>query len=194
MIKKIIPLTLLLLLLSGCSFAIISEDNVDLYEKELKAAIADVDLHSELYIFPESTKQGIPLKFSSLSRMALFTNDYFFYLVMKYDEETFDSELTRLEEIKANFKSGNTKSILKDETYPLFITIYDTYRFEYAVYDKEKFEIAYVTNQLFDWEETNIEVYHIVPELNFHSIGSYPKNGYNMYYHYVDNVGEYVKD
>ena len=74
----------------------------------------------------------------------LMNGSYFFYLVMNYDEENFNNELTRLDSIKGHFPNGETKSIIHYEDESIYLTINRDSRYEYVKYNKEKLEIAYV--------------------------------------------------
>lgn len=198
MLRKLL-LLLVPFLLCGCS----SNSNVRKYDDALKEAIDNPDFHSQLYIFPENTDKGTPKNFAYKSLADLLTGSYFLYLVMDYDEESFNKELERLDKIEGHFLEGQTKPILHYEEESIYLTISKDNRFEYVKYNKEKFEIAYVSNQLFSKMTANVQPNHTLPSLTIPSELDDGDNSYNMYYFYSDepdgmggtlHVGTYVSD
>lgn len=188
-------------LLCSCGFN--SNSNVRTYNDVLKDAKENPDFHTQLYVFPENTNIGTPTNFAYKSMADLMNGSYFFYLVMNYDEENFNNELTRLDSIKGHFPNGETKSIIHYEDESIYLTINRDSRYEYVKYNKEKLEIAYVSNQLFSWVTARVEPKHSLPNISIPSELDDGDNSYNMYYFYSDepdgmggtiHIGMYVDD
>lgn len=200
MFKK--PILLLIpLLLCSCGFN--SNFNVKTYNDVLKDAKDNPDFHTQLYVFPENTNIGTPTSFAYKSMADLLNGSYFFYLVMNYDEENFNNELTRLSNIEGHFANGETKSIIHYEDESIYLTINRDSKYEYVKYNKEKLEIAYVSNQLFSWMSARVDSKHSLPNLTIPSELDDGDNSYNMYYFYSDepdgmggtiHIGMYVDD
>lgn len=201
MLRKTILILIPAILLSSCGYS--SNSNVQTYEKTLKAAIENPDFHSQLYIFPSNTNNGVPTSFAYKSMGDLLTGSYFLYLVMTYDEENFSNELTRIENVEGHFPDGQIKSIIHFEEQSIYLTINRDNKFEYVKYNRETLEIAYVSNQLFSWATANVELRHKLPNLKIPSELDDGENSYNMYYFYSDepdgmggtiHIGMYVID
>ena len=98
--------------------------NAEQYQDDLKEYREKRDFHSQLYIFPDSLNGEI-VKYIISETSDLFNGSYFFYLVLEYDQETFDSELTRLSEIKATYVKHNNvvKPILHYSEESIYLTI-----------------------------------------------------------------------
>ena len=200
MLRKSI-LVLLPALLCSCGFS--SNSNIDTYDEALKAAVDNDDFHTQLYIFPKSTNKGTPTNFAYKSMDDLFTGSYFMYLVMSYDEASFNSELERISGIYGHFPNGETKSIIHYEEESIYLTINRDKKYEYVKYDKDSLEIAYVSNQLFSWATARVDSRHSLPSLTIPSNLDDGDNSYNMYYFYTDepdgmggtvHIGMYVDD
>ena len=197
--KKPIIATLMMmpfLTLSGC--AIKANNDINQYETLLKQSIDEFDFHSEFYVFPSKINTENASAFSYKSREDLFTGSYLLYLVMKYDQNQFDAELSRLDTIKADFeiKPGvfKTKPIIKDTNTSQYVTICKDSRYEYVKYNSETLEIAYVSNQLFSWKETGIKADYLYKDIKVPAELDDGGNSYNMYYYYEGDIGYYVKD
>ena len=197
--KKLIIVPLMMipfLALGGC--AIKYDNKVENYEILYKEMLNNQDFHTELYLFPRFIDTNCAVRFCSRSREDLFTGSYLFYLVMKYNEYEFNSELARLDTIKADFeiKEGvvKTKSIIKDAETSQYVTICKDSRYEYAKYNNETLEIAYVSNQLFSWKEAEIREEHLFKTIAVPKELDDGHNTYNMYYYYEGDIGYYVKD
>lgn len=80
--------------------------NAEQYLDDIKECRDNADFHSQLYIFPESLNGEI-IKYFYMEESDLFTGSYFFYLALKYDEETFNNELTRLSKVRSTFSRVN---------------------------------------------------------------------------------------
>ena len=197
--KRIVLLSLIPFVLNcGCSK---SNNNIDSYDKLLVASRDEPDFHTELYVFPDSTSIGTPTSFAYKTTPDLLTGSFLFYLVMSYDQETFDAELSRLDKIEAHFPDEAVKKIIHFEDENLYLTISRNSRYEYAMYDKEELKIAYVSNQLYSWFETSVSPKYRLPNLKIPEELDDGENSYNLYYHYIidpdlDNlqVGIYVND
>ena len=195
--KKLIIAPLMMipfLALGGC--AIRSDDNVEKYEELYNKMVSNQDFHTELYIFPRKidTKQAVA--FSTKSRDDLFNGSYLFYLVMKYEESQFNAELERLDAVKAEIEIPNnvvkTKKIIKDTKTSQYVTISKNSNYEYVKYNAETYEIVYVSNQLFSWTESGINIDHKYEDIEIPSEIADGKNEYNMYYYYESDIGYYV--
>ena len=192
--KKILFIATLLTLLTGCAKTTTNNNPSD-YQSCYNSLLNNSDFHSELYIFPKDIKQKEIISFSYRARDDLFTGSYLLYLVMKYNQDEFNNELNRLNDVKATFSRVNlVKPIIKDEEHSLYLSIYKDNRFEYAIYDNNELEIVYVSNQLFDWKETGIDGKYQIDKVNIPSSLDDGNNTYNMYYAYDNTGGLYVKD
>ena len=164
------------------------------YSEYLKSAIENSDFHSELYIFPKDISQEEIKTVAYQTREDLFAGSYFFYLVAQYNQERFLNEINRLDSVKAVFKDGANKPILKYDEQALYLTIDKDNRCEYVKYNKETYEIAYVSNQLYEWYKVNISNDHLQDDVVIPQELDDGGNTYNMYYSYDGDVGYYVSD
>lgn len=185
MLKKVIALTSLPILLSGCGYS----QSVDLnsYSELLQSCIDNGDFATDLYIFPKSTSIGKPTNFIYKKMDDLFNGSYFMYLVMEYDETSFNEELSRIDKIEGHFTGLGTKKIIHFEQQSCYLTISRDSRYEYVRYDKEKLEIAYVSNQLFSWTTARVDINHSLPIVTIPPELDDGDNSYNMYYFYKDD-------
>jgi hypothetical protein len=169
--------------------------NAEQYLDDLKEYREKSDFHSQLYIFPESLNGEI-VKYVISETEDLFTGSYFYYLVLEFDQATFDSELNRLSEVKAVYPRFNnaTKPVIHYEEQSVYLTIMKDNRFEYALYNKENLQIAYISNQLYQWSELPLLPEHSMPSLVIPKELDDGKNTYNMYYYYDGEVGWEVTD
>ena len=193
--KKISILTLavLPLLLTSCTGE--RYTSKEQYKDCLDKAIANSDFHSELYIFPKEVKQECITDFIYKTKDSLFNGSYYFYLVCEYTQAEFDAELTRIASIKATFtKDNKEKSIIKFEDKSMYLTIDKDSRYEYVKYDTSKLEIAYVSNQLFEWTNVEIDNNHRMGNVKIPKELDDGNGSYNMYYSYENGVGYYVND
>lgn len=171
-----------------------TKTNAEEYEEILKEFRDLSDFHSELYIFPESIEGTEIVHFVSAQREVMFTGDYLMYLVLTYTEESYTSEIERISNVKATFKTGEEKHILSYPEQNLYVSIAKDDRYEYVIYNEETYEIAYISNQLFRWDETPVESKYIIPDIDIPEEKRDWGEGYNMYYLYDDSTGMYVKD
>ena len=181
------------LLLASCKTD--TRTNAEQYQDDLKEYREKSDFHSQLYIYPESLNGEI-VKYIISETEDLFNGSYFFYLVLNFDEKTFDSELQRLSEIKSVFTKhdNRVKPILHYPEQSTYLTIKRGGRYEYVLYDKESLQIAYVSNQLYDWSNVPLEPEHILPNVRIPEELYDGSNTYNMYYLYDGNAGTEVVD
>ena len=177
-----------ILFLNGCKNYI--DNTVERYSELLEKFKKESDFHSELYVFPERIDVNRVIKFRSQYQEFLFTGSYLFYLVYQYEND-FDVEIQRLKQIKANYKNGKSKSIIHFEEKSLFITINKDYRYEFVKYNTSAKQITYTSNQLYQWDEINIDSLESIPIPKSLDDG---ENSYNMYYFYEGDIGYYVKD
>lgn len=197
--KKVIITLLPLVLCSSC--ASITNKDISNYQSLLASAKNNSDFHTQLHIFPDNTDKGTPKDFVYKSSEDLLTGSYVFYLLMEYDEATFDSELERLSKVEAHFPEDMpTKHIIHYPDEKMYLTISRDNRYEYAKYFEDTHAIAYVSNQLKDWpfsgvpSEYRLGNVKIPPELDD------GENTYNMYYSYIFDpelgglVGTYTID
>ena len=177
---------------SGCKTN--TKTDVESYRDILSECINDKDFHSQLYIFPESIEGLEVTKFVFANRTDLFNGSWLMYLGIKFDESSFNNELVRLDEVKAVYKTGDVKPIIKYEEQSLYLTINKDNRYEYAMFNKESFEVVYVSNQLFEWKDTPVISEHILPSVTIPIELDDGNNTYNMYYRYEGDTGWEVTD
>ena len=170
------------------------KDDAGSYESLLKQCREESDFHSELYIFPETTQNGEAKGFYYAHQESMFTGSFFIYLVMKYDQTNFENEIDRISHVKAQYKTGETKSIIPFADQNLYLTIKKDNRYEYAMYNSSSLEIAYVSNQLFEWKDIPIKNEHILPDVIIPAEVMDQGNGYTLYYLYDGDVGMYIED
>ena len=180
------------LLCASCSQT--TKTDTEEYVDILKECVADRDFHSQLYIFPKSI-EGLEIqKFVFSNTTDLFNGSWLMYLSLKWDEDGFNKELERLNDVKAEFKTGDIKPIIKFKDESLYLTISKDNRYEYVLYNKESFEVTYVSNQLYEWKKTPVLKEHILPDLVIPTELDDGNNTYNMYYRYEGDVGWEVTD
>lgn len=189
---RILSFLALPLLLTGCLSKSDRYDNIEEYNKWLESAIENSDFHSELYIFPSEINKESAKNFIYRTSSSLFSGAYFFYLVMEYDETTYNNEITRLADVKATYANGEVKAIIHSEERKTYISIQQNNRHEYAYYDETIHVIAYVSNQLYDWGMTGIEKEYYIQDIEIENKDM--NGGYNIYYRYDGDVGYYIKD
>ena len=166
-----------------------TKTDIEEYIDILKECVADRDFHSQLYIFPKSI-EGLEIqKFVFSNTTDLFNGSWLMYLSLKWDEDGFNKELERLNDVKAEFKTGDIKPIIKFKEESLYLTISKDNRYEYVLYNKESFEVTYVSNQLYEWKKTPVLKDHILPDLVIPTELDDGNNTYNMYYRYEGDVG-----
>ena len=167
-----------------------AEDYLDLV-KEIKE---NFDFHTHLYTFPETIEGKEIKKFYYQETEVPFTGSYFFYLVLEYAEEDYQSELERLANVKAVYSNGVVKPIIAYPEQNAFLSIMKDNRYEYVLYDSETLEICYLSNQLYRWDELGmIEERHKMPEFVIPSEYDDGENSYNMYYWFTGDVGYEVE-
>jgi len=193
-----IPKFLRILLVFPASFCVscnqTMKTDTEEYVDILKECIADQDFHSQLYIFPKSI-EGLEIqKFVFSNTTDLFNGSWLMYLSLKWDKDGFNNELERLNDIKAEYKTGDVKPIIKFEEESIYLTIKRDNRYEYVLYNKETFEVTYASNQLYEWKKTPVLEEHILPELDIPKELDDGNNTYNMYYRYEGDVGWEVTD
>lgn len=172
-----------------------TRSNIEQYQADLEEYREKSDFHSRLYIFPD-VLCGEAVKYFVSETEDLFNGSYFFYLVLNYDKEMFDSEVGRLIEINAVFEKYDykTKPILYYPDQSAFLTIMKSGRYEYVLYNKETLQIAYVSNQLYQWEDLPLLPEHEMPSLEVPTELDDGNNSYNIYYLYEKNVGHEITD
>ena len=179
---------------SLCSCKTDTRTNAEQYLDDIEKCRSNSDFHSQLYIFPEALN-GETEKYFYMETSSLFTGDYFFYLVLKYNEDVYKSEIERLKNVHAYFpKFDKTKEIIHFENNSLFLTIMKDNRYEYSIYDNSTNTIAYISNQLYTWEEAKVLPEHKLPDLKIPGEFDDGNNSYNIYYNYVDDVGWEITD
>ena len=177
---------------SGCNTT--TKTDWESYEEIREECINDRDFHTQLYIFPESIEGLEITKFVFSNTTDLFNGSWLMYLGIKWDEVGFNNELTRLDNVKAIYKTGDIKPVIKYEEKSLYLTINKDNRYEYALYNSETFEIVYVSNQLYEWKNIPVVQEHILPSVKIPSELDDGDNTYNMYYRYEGDVGWEVID
>jgi len=172
--------------LAGCKNYV--DNDVSKYIELREKYVKEEDFHSELYIFPDQVDKERVIKFRSQYQENLFTGSYLFYLVYQFSDD-YEDEINRLYSIKAEFKNGQSKSIIHYEKQSLFLTISKDNRYEYAKYESSTKRITYVSNQLYPWEEIKIDSLESIKIPKSLDDG---ENSYNMYYFYEGDIGYYV--
>lgn len=152
---------------------------------------------SELFIFPEDTKDMIEPTFVSSFKTGFFDTDGYMILQARYDKEDYDAEVKRLSSIECTVDDITIGIKYDDESYalPAYVAIdgFD-YEYEYALLDEKNHTITYVILSypeyvdLSEYEEylkLDADEYKIEDSLNQFSIYSrYYKDG--VYIEYSD--------
>ena len=177
-----------------CSCEKTEKTDTEQYVDILNECIADRDFHSQLYIFPKSIEGLEITKFMFSNTTSLFTGSWLIYLGLKWDEQGFNAELERLDNVKAVYKTGDEKPVIKYEDKSLYLTVSKDNRYEYALFNKETFEIVYVSNQLYEWKEIPVALEHILPSVKIPPELDDGENTYNIYYLFHGDTGTEVVD
>ena len=102
---------------------------------------------SELFVFPEDTKDMIEPTFVSSFKTGFFDTDGYMILQARYDKEDYDAEVKRLSSIECTVDDITIGIKYDDESYalPAYVAIdgFD-YEYEYALLDEENHTITYV--------------------------------------------------
>ena len=102
---------------------------------------------SELFVFPEDTKDMIEPTFVSSFKTGFFDTDGYMILQARYDKEDYDAEVKRLSSIECTVDDITIGIKYDDETYalPAYVAIdgFD-YEYEYALLDEKNHTITYV--------------------------------------------------
>ena len=152
---------------------------------------------SELFVFPEDTKDMIEPTFVSSFKTGFFDTDGYMILQARYDKEDYDAEVKRLSSIECTVDDITIGIKYDDESYalPAYVAIdgFD-YEYEYALLDEENHTITYIILSypeyvdLSEYEEylkLDADEYKIEDSLNQFSIYErYYKDG--VYIEYSD--------
>lgn len=152
---------------------------------------------SELFVFPEDTKDMIEPIFVSSFKTGFFDTDGYMILQARYDKEDYDAEVKRLSSIECTVDDITIGIKYDDESYalPAYVAIdgFD-YEYEYALLDEKNHTITYVILSypeyvdLSEYEEylkLDADEYKIEDSLNQFSIYErYYKDG--VYIEYSD--------
>ena len=152
---------------------------------------------SELFVFPEDTKDMIEPTFVSSFKTGFFDTDGYMILQARYDKEDYDAEVKRLSSIECTVDDITIGIKYDEESYalPAYVAIdgFD-YEYEYALLDEKNHTITYVILSypeyvdLSEYEEylkLDADEYKIEDTLNQFSIYSrYYKDG--VYIEYSD--------
>ena len=102
---------------------------------------------SELFVFPEDTKDMIEPTFVSSFKTGFFDTDGYMILQARYDKEDYDAEVKRLSSIECTVDDITIGIKYDEESYalPAYVAIdgFD-YEYEYALLDEENHTITYV--------------------------------------------------
>ena len=102
---------------------------------------------SELFVFPEDTKDMIEPTFVSSFKTGFFDTDGYMILQARYDKEDYDAEVKRLSSIECTVDDITIGIKYDEETYalPAYVAIdgFD-YEYEYALLDEKNHTITYV--------------------------------------------------
>ena len=170
-------------------------NDISKYHEYLVSLRNSDDVHSDLLIFPEESKNYQVNEFKYFSRNGLFDGNYFFYLEVKLGDDFF-SEVNRIKNISIDYNGIIKKPIYEKEYFglPCYITIFDGFdTYEYALINEEEKTITYLFNQLFSFYELGLSD-NLNPYGYIISIDKRDKKslGYNMYYS-RDKYGNDVK-
>ena len=152
---------------------------------------------SELFVFPEDTKDMIEPTFVSSFKTGFFDTDGYMILQARYDKEDYDAEVKRLSSIECTVDDITIGIKYDEESYalPAYVAIdgFD-YEYEYALLDEKNHTITYVILSypeyvdLSEYEEylkLDADEYKIEDSLNQFSIYErYYKDG--VYIEYSD--------
>lgn len=152
---------------------------------------------SELFVFPEDTKDMIEPTFVSSFKTGFFDTDGYMILQTRYDKEDYDAEVKRLSSIECTVDDITIGIKYDDDSYalPAYVAIdgFD-YEYEYALLDEKNHTITYVILSypeyvdLSEYEEylkLDADEYNIKDSLNQFSIYErYYKDG--VYIEYSD--------
>ena len=152
---------------------------------------------SELFVFPEDTKDMIEPTFVSSFKTGFFDTDGYMILQTRYDKEDYDAEVKRLSSIECTVDDITIGIKYDDDSYalPAYVAIdgFD-YEYEYALLDEKNHTITYVILSypeyvdLSEYEEylkLDADEYKIKDSLNQFSIYErYYKDG--VYIEYSD--------
>lgn len=152
---------------------------------------------SELFVFPEDTKDMIEPTFVSSFKTGFFDTDGYMILQARYDKEDYDAEVKRLSSIECTVDDITIGIKYDEESYalPAYVAIdgFD-YEYEYALLDEENHTITYIILSypeyvdLSEYEEylkLDADEYKIEDSLNQFSIYErYYKDG--VYIEYSD--------
>lgn len=102
---------------------------------------------SELFVFPEDTKDMIEPTFVSSFKTGFFDTDGYMILQARYDKEDYDAEVKRLSSIECTVDDITIGIKYDEETYalPAYVAIdgFD-YEYEYALLDEKNHTITYI--------------------------------------------------
>ena len=102
---------------------------------------------SELFIFPEDTKDMIEPTFVSSFKTGFFDTDGYMILQARYDKEDYDAEVKRLSSIECTVDDITIGIKYDEESYalPAYVAIdgFD-YEYEYALLDEKNHTITYI--------------------------------------------------
>lgn len=102
---------------------------------------------SELFVFPEDTKDMIEPTFVSSFKTGFFDTDGYMILQARYDKEDYDAEVKRLSSIECTVDDITIGIKYDDESYalPAYVAIdgFD-YEYEYALLDEKNHTITYI--------------------------------------------------
>ena len=102
---------------------------------------------SELFVFPEDTKDMIERTFVSSFKTGFFDTDGYMILQARYDKEDYDAEVKRLSSIECTVDDITIGIKYDEESYalPAYVAIdgFD-YEYEYALLDEKNHTITYV--------------------------------------------------
>ena len=102
---------------------------------------------SELFVFPEDTKDMIEPTFVSSFKTGFFDTDGYMILQARYDKEDYDAEVKRLSSIECTVDDITIGIKYDEESYalPAYVAIdgFD-YEYEYALLDEKNHTITYI--------------------------------------------------
>jgi len=189
-------------MLCSCASKKIEGSDVKGYIDCINKLLNNSDFHSELYIFPNSSdlSNATINEYKYAQRDDLFTGSYYLYCECTYlSKEAFDNEITRLSNVCCTYSYNKQTKRIISYSNGVFLTICKDNRYEYAIAYEESNSIGYVSNQLYEFSELDIDSKYkkdnfVIPDKLIDGDA-----GYNMYYYYdydssLGYVGTYITD
>ena len=131
----------------------------DLFEEYKTILLADDELQSGLYVFPEKLQMDSEdTNVMYVCQEQTYENSYEILLKVQYSDSKYQEEIKRLSEVQCEVKTTDGSKINKikytedDFQYPAYVAIQGCNQsYEYALLDEERKEIVYVFCKSLDY-------------------------------------------